>query len=124
MRRPVRMIPAGHVLYELDRQFKAGKLAGYNGAIEDLYADGIHLNKTGQYMLGMTYYATLYKSDPRGLGGWDDYGITDAAVAAQIQDAAWQVVSTNPLTGVPEPSAVALLALAGLVAPAMRRRRA
>lgn len=119
--KPVLLVPAGDVMYELNQRMHAGQVPGYTD-IQQFYSDGIHLKPVGSYMLGMTFYATMFKTDPHGLGGWDQYGITDAAVATAIQDAAWDVVRANPFTGVPEPSA-GLFVLTGLALPALRRRR-
>jgi hypothetical protein len=56
----------GDVLLELDARMKAGKLPGYT-EIAQVYVDGIHFNNVGSYVVGTTFYATLFRDDPRGL---------------------------------------------------------
>ena len=100
MKKPVLMIPAGDVLYELDQRMKAGKVPGFHGA-GDLYKDYIHLTDVGWYAVRYTFYATLYREDPRGLP--EDLAATPPVtkeLAAIVQDAVWTVVSQHPLAGV------------------------
>jgi hypothetical protein len=96
--KPVRMVPVGHVMYELNQRMQAGNVPGYTH-IWDVYADGIHLNDVGKYIAGCTYFATLYGEDPHGLSG-APYNVTDADVITAIQDAVWDIVTTHPLSGV------------------------
>jgi hypothetical protein len=127
--KPIRMIPAGEVLYCLDQQIKAGKLPGIEalakrdparlpGLDEDtsladgvnvLYADGIHLNPmphnkptVGVYAAAMTVFATLSGESPIGLPGsiYELDDQLDAALIEALQKTVWQVVTDEPLTGV------------------------
>jgi hypothetical protein len=98
MAKPVLLIPVGDVMNELHQEMKAGKVPGYT-SIYQVYADGIHLNPVGRYIIGCTFYATIFKDKPRNLSS-AAYHISDATVAGIIQDAAWKVVSTNPYAGV------------------------
>ncbi len=92
------MVPVGHVLYELNQRMKAGEVPGYKH-IKEVFADGIHLNNVGSYAVGCTYFATLYKENPKGLPG-EPYKVTDPKLAEVIQETVWKVVSTNELAGV------------------------
>jgi len=94
----IRMVPVGHVMYELNQRMKAGEVPGYQH-IKEVFADGIHLNNVGSYVVGCTYFATLYKENPKGLPG-EPYKVTDPKLAAVIQETVWKVVSTNELAGV------------------------
>jgi hypothetical protein len=85
-------------MYELNQQMKAGRVPGFNH-IKEIYADGIHLNNVGAYIVGCTYYATLYRENPKGLQ-LAPYKVEDAKLAGIIQEAVWKVVSTNELAGV------------------------
>jgi hypothetical protein len=73
-----------------------------------LYVDGIHFNNVGSFVVGTTFYATLFRDDPRGLGA-GPYNLKldpkkdrsiDKDLAAAIQEAAWSVVRKHPLAGV------------------------
>ena len=105
-RKPALLVPVGDVLFELDRRMKAGDFPGFTD-VNQFYHDGIHFNNVGALVVGTTFYATLFRADPRGsdYGGYDviahpwDRNITDAQ-AAVIQDAVWDIVSTHPLAGV------------------------
>ncbi len=94
----IHMVPVGHVMYELNQRMKAGQVPGYKD-IKEVFADGIHLNNVGSYVVGCTYFATLYKENPKGLPG-EPYKVTDPKLADLIQETVWKVVSTNELAGV------------------------
>ncbi len=108
--KPVLMVPAGDVLLELHQQMRAGRVPGFND-IAEVYVDGVHFNNVGCYVVGTTFYATLFRDDPRGitakpynekLDPKKDRRI-DERLAAAIQDAVWTVVSKHPLAGVRAP---------------------
>ncbi len=94
----IRMVPVGHVMHDLNQRMKAGQVPGYKH-IKKVFADDIHLNNVGSYVVGCTYFATLYKENPKGLPG-EPYKVTDSKLAQVIQEAVWKVVSTNELAGV------------------------
>jgi len=98
MKKPVRIIPVGDVMNELHQMMKAGKVPGYT-SIFQVYADGIHLNETGRFIIGCTFYATIFKDNPHDLSGVP-YKITDARLAGIIQDTAWKIVQANQYSGV------------------------
>lgn len=91
------MVPVGDVLYELNQQMKAGKVPGYT-SITQVYADGIHFNDVGSYIVGCTFYATLYKDNPKGLTA-TPYKVNNPQLVSIIQDAVWKVVRKHPLSG-------------------------
>jgi hypothetical protein len=100
------IIPAGEVIAALDSLMIAGEVPGFS-SYADLYGDEYHVNSAGSFVAAMTVYATLV-GDPRGIS-YDTATYTDPrlALAAPIfQQAVWDVVITNPYTGVsvPEPS--------------------
>ena len=105
--KPVLMVPVGDVLLELNERMKAGMVSGYSN-IAQVYVDGIHFNNVGSYVVGTTFYATMFHDDPRGLTAEPynehldpvkDRQINDK-LAVAIQEAVWSVVSTHPLAGV------------------------
>ena len=72
---------------------------------------GIHFNNVGSYLVGLTFYATIFGDDPRGLTA-DPYNENfdpekdrriDVTLALATQDAVWSVVSTHSLAGVRTP---------------------
>ena len=98
LKKPVLMVPVGHVMFELNQRMKAGEVPGHK-QIQDVFADGIHLNHVGSYVVGCTYFAMLYRENPKGLPA-EPYKVTDPKLAEVIQDTAWKVVSTHELAGV------------------------
>jgi hypothetical protein len=119
--KPILMVPCGDVLYALNQKMKAGDIAGYTNIVQ-VYADGIHFQDAGAYIVGCTYYATLFKESPIGLP-YELYGISNSAYAAAVQTTVWEVVSTHPYAGViPEPLAGGVSA-AALTAGVLLRSR-
>jgi hypothetical protein len=105
--KPVLLVPVGDVLLQLDARMRAGKVPGYTD-IAQLYVDGIHFNNVGSYVVGTTFYTTLFRDDPRGitaepynekLDPQTDRRI-DKALAKAIQETVWEVVSRHPLAGI------------------------
>ena len=76
----VRLVPVGDVLNQIDLMMEAGEFGSSFHDVVDLYADGIHFNKYGSFIVGMTYYATLFKTSPEGLP-YTEYGLTEADAA-------------------------------------------
>jgi hypothetical protein len=127
--RPLRLIPVGEVLFEVDRRLKAGELPGVGklarrspamvpglgeratpaDGVNVLYADHIHFNpvphKTaalGIFIGGTTVQTVLTGRNPAGLSG-APYGLDDprdAALVAELQRIVWSVVTADPRTGV------------------------
>lgn len=93
MRDRIQIVPVGDVLLELDRRMKAGRVPGYTDIVQ-VYKDGIHFNDVGGYIVGCTFYATLYKDNPKGLPS-KPYNVDDAKLAGIIQEAVWQIVSAR-----------------------------
>jgi len=67
----------------------------------------IHFNNVGSYVVGTTFYATIFHDDPRGLTA-EPYNENldpaqdrriDDKLAMAIQDAVWTIVSAHPLSG-------------------------
>jgi len=91
------LIPVGDVMANLDQQMQDGKIAGYR-SVYQLYKDGIHLNETGSYLVGCTFFATFLRQSPEGLPT-EPYGKIDPAMAKTIQQTVWRVVSKHPHAG-------------------------
>ena len=85
-------------MYALDLRMRAGEVSGYSD-IHQLYKDGIHLNEAGSFLVGCTFFATLFGEDPAGLPT-EPYGNIAPAVAKAIQQAVWDTVRQHPASGV------------------------
>lgn len=81
-----------------NQRMKAGELPGHT-EIKNVFANGIHLNNVGSYGVGCTYFATLYRENPKGLPA-EPYKVTDPKLAEVLQDTVWKVVSTTEVAGV------------------------
>jgi hypothetical protein len=134
LRKKVKIIPVGDVLAELDHRIKSHDITGISN-ITQLYSDALHLNNTGAYVAGLTFYATMFKQSPVGQPVPSSYGsgITHT-LAGELQDAVWDVVRIHPYAGVnrsqlapapgvvvPEPMAAGILLLLPLVRRRIRR---
>lgn len=101
------MVPVGHVLYALHEKMRAGAVPGYTNIFQ-IYADGIHLNNVGSYIVAATYFAVVYGRTPEGttvpaafqqnLSVSTDQPITNA-LRDTIQQTIWEVVRGTPMTG-------------------------
>ena len=99
LRKPVRFIPIGTVLYELDKRMRAGTVPGFT-RVEELYQDKVHLNETGNYVALETFYTVMLGRNPKGLPRTDLFPTVTDSLAAIVQDVIWQVVTSMPETGV------------------------
>lgn len=99
LRHPVRLIPIGSVLYELDQRMRAGKIPGFT-RVEELYQDKVHLNETGNYVALETFCAVILGRNPQGLPRTDMFPTVTDAFSAVVQEAVWKIVSSKPETGV------------------------
>lgn len=87
-----KIVPVGEVFYELNNEMRSGQIPGYS-SIWDLYVDHIHLNNVGSYIVGSTYYATLYQSNPASVPVPTAYGTIDPQLAQTLGQTVWDVVS-------------------------------
>jgi hypothetical protein len=117
--KPIELIPTGYVFDAIDKQLRAQGMGPT--AIEDLlYADDLHANELGSFIAEATFLATIFKVDPVGLPPPAEFSDLDGMDLTSYEQTIWDVVNSTPDTGVPEPSALAIVALGGLFA--MRRR--
>jgi hypothetical protein len=98
LKKPVLLVPVGYVFAKLDEQMRDGKVRGYSNVYQ-LYKDGIHLNEVGSYIVGCTFFATLFKNSPEGLPV-EPYGNIDKEFAKYVQKLIWDTVKSNPFSGV------------------------
>jgi MYXO-CTERM domain-containing protein len=114
----IKRIRTGEVFYQLDQLAEAGQL-GTTTEIEQWYGDDFHMGEFGAYASRLTMFATVYGQNPTGLSA---PAAMTPEVAAKVQQTIWNVVTSDPYSGVtvPEPSGLALL---GVGAVALLRRR-
>ncbi len=96
--KPPLMIPVGHAMHLLELKIRAGLVPGMK-SIYDGYSDGSHQNHLGEYIVGCTFFATIYRESPVGLPT-EPYGEIPADLAAAIQQTVWEAVNAHPHSGV------------------------
>ncbi len=83
LKQKVRVVPVGDVLAKFDDAIKRGDVSSIT-SINDIYLDNVHLNDTGKYLVGLTFYATMFDADVTGLGT-EGYGTLAPNIVATIQ---------------------------------------
>lgn len=102
----IHLIPAGQALAALVREIEARGGVGNVRDRKDLFSDQIHLNDLGNYFVALVHYAVIYGSSPEGLphsllrADGTPATAPDAETARLMQDVAWRIVRSLPLTGV------------------------
>ncbi|MFW6118793.1 MAG: sugar-binding protein [Planctomycetota bacterium] len=96
--KPPLMIPVGHAFHLLQLKIKAGLVPGMD-SIFDGYSDRSHQNYLGEYIVGCTFFATIYGENPVGLPT-EPYGPIPAGLARTIQQTVWEAVNAHPRSGV------------------------
>jgi hypothetical protein len=106
--RAIHVIPAGQVMARFVRAVAdRGGVEGVSNA-GDLFADRIHLNDIGAYLVALTHYAVLYQRNPVGLphrllrADGTSAEAPAPATARLMQAVVWEVVRRYPKTGVPQ----------------------
>lgn len=99
LKNPVRIIPIGTVLFELDKRMRAGEVPGYT-RVEEIYNDKVHLKEEGNYVALETFYAVMTGQNPKGQPRTDLFPTVTDAFAAIVQETVWKVVTSVPDTGV------------------------
>jgi hypothetical protein len=94
---PARLIPAGQAMARMADRIAAGEVEGLTD-VAQLFADGIHPNDRGRYLVAMTVVAAVAGVDPRGLTPRIvtrfqsiDTVVTEP-MARAMQEAAWEAV--------------------------------
>lgn len=102
------LIPVGHVMERLDKKGALGLVPGLRSAW-DLYSDGIHTNNIGSYLVGLTFYATIFGKSPLGapvgeyqgqMGSDADYLNISPDLAQVLQETVWEAVTGLAESGV------------------------
>jgi hypothetical protein len=106
---PIYVIPAGQVFAQVVRQIEESDDGiGPAKTRQDLFADGIHFNDLGAYLVALTHYAVLYQRSPVGLphqllkADGTAADTPGAELAMVMQEIVWNMVTQLPQTGVPQ----------------------
>lgn len=101
------LLPGGPALAALyDALNEPGAQFGTVRRLEQLFDDAIHMNDTGNYFIGLVFYATLFGKSPVGLGEVQagpytrNRTITDEPTRRALARLAWDVVKADPRSGV------------------------
>lgn len=92
----MRVIPGPLVMAAAYDAITAGAAPGIS-AIEDLFADNIHVSDAGAYLIALAHFAVLYDVDPRTLsGGIGRLGPRDSATTAWMKQLVHEVLLAYP----------------------------
>lgn len=97
---PVRLVPAGQAMALAARAAQAGELPGITD-ISQLFADDIHPNSRGRYLIAMVQAAALTGESPEGLPAklWRSWPSRDAVMSDELalamQRIAWTAVKAQ-----------------------------
>ncbi|HLO96960.1 MAG TPA: hypothetical protein VK171_00080 [Fimbriimonas sp.] len=98
---PIKLVPGHTAMGLLYDELESGKLPWLGKNIRAAMADGIHLNKTGNYYIACVMYSSLFGESPVGATGavkgiWGGSLVNvPANHAQQLQRLAWQAVSAS-----------------------------
>ena len=97
--KPVKMIPGGPGLVLLKRAIEAGNVPGITEFFPAIFADGIHLTRSGRYFVALIHYGCMFEESPEGKVAYANSGLT-AEQARIFQRIAWEAVLAEPHSGV------------------------
>jgi hypothetical protein len=121
------MIPAGWAFCRLEKKMQLGAVSGYQ-SIWQLYSDGVHVSNVGSYIVGLSFYATIFGKSPIGMPVGNYQGKADTVadrfeispeLARIIQETVWEAVTAHLASGVRTDTPVAIT-LPGLI-PAVEK---
>lgn len=102
----IHLIPAGQAMAALVREIEARGGVGSVKDRTDLFLDQIHLNDLGNYYVALVHYAVIYQKSPVGLphallkGDGTPATAPEPELALLMQEQAWSIARSTPLTGV------------------------
>jgi hypothetical protein len=104
----VLIVPAGRALGVLADRIAAGAVPGVT-SLDAVFHDDIHLSDLGNYFVALVQFATIHRRSPVGASAAtvDQFGGAfappPAAAVPVLQEIAWEVVRTDPRSGVRGP---------------------
>lgn len=99
------IVPGGQGLAALYDAIEANTVPGLD-SIQQVFTDDIHLTEAGNYFIACIMYACIYGESPEGLTNqtYSEWGVPftllPPALAARLQEIAWQTVCNYPRSGV------------------------
>ncbi|WP_349370300.1 hypothetical protein [Salinarimonas sp.] len=98
------VVPAGQAMARLYDEIAAETVPGAT-TIRDFFHDDIHPNPAGMYYVSMLMYAVIWQRSPVGLPNtvyneWNAPTTVEAALAARLQQLAWETAASYPRSGV------------------------
>ena len=97
--KPVLIVPGGPALARLKDEIDAGRVPGMTDFVKAVFADGIHMNDAGRYLISLVHYACLYQEDPAGKVSLLKSGLTEEQ-GRIFQRIAWETASGYPGAGI------------------------
>ena len=97
--RAVRIVPAGSALAALKTRIEAGRVPGMRDFFAATFADDLHLNAQGRYLVALVHYACIFGESPADRVGALTTGLTPDQ-ARIFQEIAWETVRDDPWAGI------------------------
>lgn len=88
--KPILIVPGGLALASLKQAIATGKVPGITEFFATQFEDNIHLSRSGEYLIALVHYASIYQRSPKGVT-YANSGLT-AEQAAIYQRIAWDTV--------------------------------
>jgi Secretion system C-terminal sorting domain len=103
---PVYMIPGNRMMARFYDDVEANAVPTITH-VNQIFTDGVHTNNIGAYMITMIHYACIFGQSPVGLSNNIHPDVTiDSNLATYIQEMVWDVVTSDPRTGIIESLAI------------------
>jgi Chitobiase/beta-hexosaminidase C-terminal domain len=95
----VRIVPAGTALAQLKTRIDEGEVPGMTDFFAETFADDLHLNAKGRYLVALVHYACIFGESPEGKVSALTTGLTPEQ-AKVFQRVAWDAVKGYRWSGI------------------------